>query len=49
MSIVLWPRQEILQLVLPQLANCGRALTQKVTEEIIIKLSKLQNHDGKIK
>eukprot|EP01040_Poterioochromonas_malhamensis_P000783 gene783-835_t len=48
MSIVLWPRQEILQLVLPQLSNCGRALTQKVTEEIIIKLSKLQNHDGKI-
>lgn len=49
MSVVLWPRQEVLQLVLPQLATCGRLLTQKLIEEIILKLSKVQNSDGQIR
>lgn len=49
MSIVLWPRQEILQLVTPQLANSGRSLTQKLVEEVVIKLSELQSPDGRIR
>lgn len=48
MSVVLWPRQEILQLVLPALANAGRPLSQKLVEEVIIHLSKQQNRDSKI-
>ncbi len=49
MSVVLWPRQEVLQLVIPQLGTVGRVLNQNSILEVIWKLSNVQNNDGKIR
>jgi hypothetical protein len=48
-SVVLWPRQEVLQLVLPQLATCGRLLNQKLIEELVLRLLKVQSSAGQIR
>lgn len=49
MSIVLWPRQEVLQLVVPQLANAGTPLSNASVELAIKTLQSLQTKDNKIR
>lgn len=48
MSVVLWPRQEVLQLVIPQLGTVGRNLNANTALNLIKRLAKFQNSDGKI-
>lgn len=48
MSVVLWPRQEVLQLVIPQLGTVGRKLNANTALNLIKRLAKFQNSDGKI-
>ena len=47
-SGVLWPRQDILALVLPQIATCGRQLTTALTVSVMKLLRKYQTPEGKI-
>ncbi len=49
MSVVLWPRQEVLQLVIPQLGSVGRVFNNSTIIDVIQRLSKLQNDEGKIR
>lgn len=49
MSVVLWPRQEVLQLVVPQFSTAGRSLTPSMILEVVRKLLPLRNQDGKIR
>lgn len=49
MSVVLWPRQEVLQLVIPHLGNVGKGLNQFNAFHAVNKLSKLQNQDHMIR
>ncbi len=44
----LWPRQDILALVLPQIATCGRQLTTALTISVMKLLRKYQTPEGKI-
>lgn len=46
MSVVLWPRQEVLQLVVPQLGSVGRVLNKSTVVEI---LRRLVNYHGEEK
>jgi len=48
MSIVLWPRQEVLQLVIPELGSVGRHLNANTANNLIRRLTKLQTPEGKI-
>ncbi|KAJ1423387.1 tubulin binding cofactor C-domain-containing protein [Ochromonadaceae sp. CCMP2298] len=48
MSVVLWPRQEVLQLVIPQLGSVGRHLNANTANNLIRRLTKLQTPEGKI-
>ena len=45
-GLILWPRQEVFQLIIPQLGS--RNLTFCATSNIIQKLSKVQSTEGKI-
>lgn len=47
-SGILWPRQDILALVLPQIATCGRQLTTALTVSVMKLLRKYQTPEGKI-
>ena len=49
MSMILWPRQEVLQLVIPQLGSVGRNLNANTAINVIRKLTKMQTTDGKIR
>lgn len=49
MSVVLWPRQEVLQLVIPQLSAIGKGLHLSTIGEISRRLLELRNTDGKIR
>lgn len=49
MSVVLWPRQEVLQLVIPQLSTIGKGLHLSTIGEISRRLLELRNTDGKIR
>ncbi len=49
MSIVLWPRQEVLQLVIPQLGLTGRSLTNALAISVTKQLSQYQSIEGKIR
>ena len=49
LSVVLWPRQEVLQLVIPQLGTAGRNLSNTVAIKAIRKLGKVQTVEGKIR
>ena len=44
----LWPRQEVLQLILPQLSNHGRPLTYDLVLSTVKKLARSQSPDGTI-
>eukprot|EP01033_Poteriospumella_lacustris_P005533 gene5533-3946_t len=48
MSVVLWPRQEVLQLVIPQLSTIGKGLHLSTIGEISRRLLELRNTGGKI-
>lgn len=48
MSVVLWPRQEVLQLVLPQLGSVGRNLNANTAINLVKKLAKSQCPEGKL-
>jgi hypothetical protein len=48
MSVVLWPRQEVLQLVIPQLSTIGKGLHLSTVGELSRKLLELRNSQGKI-
>ena len=49
MSIVLWPRQEILQLVVPQLGSIGKTLDNTTAINAVRQLIKYQTIEGKIR
>ena len=49
MSTVLWPRQEVLQLVIPQLSVVGKTLDNATAINAVKQLSKFQTVDGKIR
>jgi hypothetical protein len=46
MSVVLWPRQEVLQLVIPQLGHVGVSLTPNAVFEIMQKLHQAADASG---
>ena len=46
--MLLWPRQEVLQLVLPQLTSHGKPLTHELVYSISQKLLKNQTPEGLI-
>eukprot|EP01038_Epipyxis_sp_PR26KG_P015941 gene15941-21631_t len=48
MPVLLWPRQEVLQLVVPQLGQIGRPLTHTTAKNLIKRLGKFQTTEGKI-
>lgn len=48
-SCYIWPRQEVLYLVLPQLSSCGRILSTSLILSSLKQLSKMQNSDGIIR
>lgn len=49
MSTVLWPRQEVLQLVIPQLGVVGKTLDNATALCAVKQLSKFQTVEGKIR
>jgi hypothetical protein len=49
MSIVLWPRQEVLQLVISQLGQIGKHLSNSSAIACVKQLSKHQTIEGKIR
>lgn len=49
MSTVLWPRQEVLQLVIPQLGVVGKTLDNATAINAVKQLSKYQTVEGKIR
>ena len=49
MSIILWPRQEVLQLVIPELAIVGRVLNVSTAINVIRRLTRYQSTEGKLR
>lgn len=49
MSIILWPRQEVLQLVIPELAVVGRVLNASTAMNVIRRLTRYQSTEGKLR
>lgn len=49
MSVVLWPRQEVLQLIIPQLGTVGKNLNNSTATAVVRKLSTFQSDEGKVR
>ena len=49
MSIILWPRQEVLQLVIPELAVVGRVLNASTAMNVIRRMTRYQSTEGKLR
>lgn len=49
MPVNLWPRQEVLHLIIPQLAQNGKGLTNELVIIAIKRLAKFQNAEGRIR
>ena len=48
-NAILWPRNEVLQLVIPQIAGNGKTLTYELVFAAVRRLVKFQNPDGIIR
>ena len=48
-EIFLWPRNEVLQLVIPQISGNGKPLTYDLVFAAVRRLVKFQNPDGIIR
>ena len=46
---ILWPRHEVLQLVLPVFSNCGKPLGNKSVLEAARRLIKIENFEGLVR